>query len=180
MVAEWRGTSWTQAGVVALSAVCIYAAIIATVRVIGLRAFAKISAFDAATTVAIGAIFASVTITSTSLTSGLVGLVVIFALQKLLAIGRLRGHVNRWVDNQPRLLMLEGEFIEDGLRDCEITRHDVVAKLRLQGVTSFDEVAAVVLETTGEMSVLTSQHGFASIDPRLFDNVAGVEQNTVR
>lgn len=99
MVAEWLGTSWTQAGLVALSAVCI----------------------DAATTIAIGTIFASVTISSTSLTNGLVGLVVIFALQKLLALGRLNGHPNRWVDNRPQLLMFDGEFLQDRLRDCDIT-----------------------------------------------------------
>lgn len=56
----------------------------------------------------------------------------------------------------------------------------MIAKLPRQGITIFDEVAAVVLETTGEISVLTSQDGFAAIDPCLFDNVAGVEQHTVR
>ena len=45
---------------VLLSAICIYASIIALTRIYGVRSFSKMSGFDFAVTVAIGSIVASV------------------------------------------------------------------------------------------------------------------------
>lgn len=176
MIGEWLATSWIQAGLVALSTVCIYVAIIAVIRVNGLRSFSKMSSFDQATTIAVGTIFGSVAITSASLSNGAIALVVTFAMQKLIARNRASEGLRRVVDNQPRLLMVDGQFLAAGLKSARVTRHDVVSVLRQQGVTSLDRVAAVVLETTGDMAVIQSVEGVASVDPRLLDKVAGAEQ----
>jgi uncharacterized membrane protein YcaP (DUF421 family) len=72
------------------------------------------------------------------------------------------------VDNRPILLVRDGRFIDDALDEARVTRSDVYAKLRQANVHSMSEVLAVVLETTGDISVL---YGDEPLQRELFDNV---------
>lgn len=56
-----------------------------------------------------------------------------------------------------------------------MTRDDLRSKLRLAGVSRIERVRAVVLESTGEVSVLTDDPEGRSIDMDLFKNVRGYE-----
>ncbi len=176
MVAEWLGTSWSQIGLVTLSTIGIYVAVIMVTRVHGLRTFSKMSSFDFAATIAVGSIMASIAVTDASLANGAIALVVLHIGQKLIASNRFRSSVRSLVDNQPVLLMVDGEFIDDALGAVDITRHDVMAKLRENGVVSLSHVATVVAETTGDISVLHGAEGRPHVDPALYDNVVGAER----
>lgn len=178
MVAQWLGTTWSQVGLVALSTIGIYVAVIIVTRVHGLRTFSKMSSFDFAATVAVGSIMASIAVTNASLVNGAVALVVMHLAQKLIASNRFRSSVRDLVDNRPVLLMLDGEFLDDALDAVDITRHDVIAKLRENGVTTIANVATVVAETTGDISVLHGAEGRPHVDPGLYDNVVGAEHLT--
>jgi uncharacterized membrane protein YcaP (DUF421 family) len=176
MVGDWLGTTWTEAGLVVISTIAIYVTIVSIVRVNGLRTFSKMSSFDFAVTVAVGSIMATIAATSASLLDGVIALTVVHVLQKLIARNRFHERVRRTVDNQPMLLLHNGEFLEDSLGETNVTRHDVIAKLRENGVTSIDNVATVVLETTGDISVLHAPDGPPQIDPRLYDDVLGTDR----
>jgi len=56
----------------------------------------------------------------------------------------------------PRLLYDGSRFLEENLRDERITREDVLAKVRESGHPTLGSVAAVVLETTGNVAVISS------------------------
>ncbi|MFN3597326.1 MAG: DUF421 domain-containing protein [Rubricoccaceae bacterium] len=167
---EWIGTTAAATGLVALSAVGVYAAVIALTRLAGLRSFAKMSSFDFAMTVAIGSIVATVTLTrDVSLLRGVAGLAAIYALQ--IAVGALRTRsrrVERWVGNEPLLLMAGPEVLRDNLRRAHVTEADLRAKLRQAGVARLADVRAVVFETTGDVAVLTGEE---PLDPALFAGV---------
>ncbi len=178
MVAEWLGTTWTQMALVVASTLGIYLAVIAVTRVHGLRTFSKMSSFDFAATIAVGSIMASIAVTNASLANGAVALVVLHLGQKLIASNRFRASVRTLVDNRPVLLMANGEFIDDALGSVDITRHDIFAKLRENGVVSLSHVATVVVETTGDISVLHGPDGRPDVDLRLYDNVIGAERLT--
>ena len=171
LVSEWLSTSWVQAGLVVGSTLAIYAALIAIVRVNGLRSFSKMSSFDFATTVAAGSLVATVAVSSSSLTNGVIALTTMFGAQRLVARGRFRPRLAGVVDNQPVLLMMDGEFVQDGLDAARITEHDVIAKLRGQGVTRIENVAAVVVEVTGDVSVLHGADAPPNVDPCLYSDV---------
>ena len=81
---------------------------------------------------------------------------------------RRRSFGSNLVDNTPMLLVRDGQFIEEALTKARVTRSDVYAKLRQTNVHRMDEVLAVVLETTGDISVI---HGEGPLDAALFDNV---------
>lgn len=158
-----------------LNTILIYVAVIAVVRLNGLRSFSKMSSFDFAVSVAIGSIMASVALSSTvTIVDGLVALAVIFLLQRVVSYARVHHQGDRWVDNRPRLLMVRDRFVEEALANERVTKDDVRAKLREANVTDYDQVMAVVLENTGDISVLHGEPG-QSLESELLDNVIGAE-----
>ena len=143
-------------------------ALAAVVRIVGVRSLSKMMSFDFAVTVSLGSLLASIATRSTPLVNGVVAVVAVLGVQALLTWLRQR---HRWVrastDNAPLLLMDGPTLLVDNVRAVRMTPSDVYAKLRLNGVGSVDDVAAVVLETTGDVSVLT----VGSIDDVLLSGV---------
>ena len=137
------------------STVILIAALIIT-RIAGLRTFAKMSSIDFATTIAIGSVIASTILSSkTSLLEGIVALVSIVVIQ--LGSASLMKSSN-WLDklltNQPLLLMKDGEILQENLDKSGVSESDLMAKLREANALKFENVKAVVFETTGDISVL--------------------------
>jgi len=170
MISDWLGTSVTELWLVVVSTLLILVAAIAAIRIAGLRALSKMSSFDFVVTVALGSTVATAAATSASLAAGAVALVTLLAAQWLVA--QLRSHTafDTVVDNTPMLLMVGPDMIERNLEATRVTRSDVLAKLREANVTRLDQVLAVVLETTGDISVL---HGEGDLAAELLDGVSG-------
>ncbi len=167
------GLTWTLTGLVIVSALGIYATVIVYSRLAGIRSHSRMSTFDFATTIAIGAVIGRVVLVRTSLLAGVVGLASLFSFQYVIAYLRMNAGFGRFVDNPPILLMAGPQLLPDGLRRAHVTPQDVYEKLRLNGVGRVDEVKAVVLERSGDISVI---HGDVEVDPDLFPNVIGREQ----
>lgn len=173
MIDKWLWTTWEQAGLVVVSSVLIFVVVVVVTRVVGLRTFSKMSSFDFAITVATGSVIATVAVTSSSLTNGAIALATIYVCQYGVAqLRRRTGFGPGLVDNNPIVLMIDGELIEKNLTHARVTRNDVLAKLRANGVTRVADVRAVILETTGDVSVLT---GDGSIDEALLVDVRGFD-----
>lgn len=172
---SWITTTWVDAAMTAVSAVGIYIAVILYTRLGGLRSFSKMSSFDFAMTVAVGSLVASTVLTpNPALLQAAAALAALYVLQ--LGVAHLRvmaKFVGRAVDNQPVLLMVDGKMREDAMRRTAVTRDDLVAKLREANVLRLEQVRAVVMETTGDISVLHAQDG----DDRPVDDLilSGVE-----
>jgi hypothetical protein len=153
---SWISTSAGGVAMAVVSAVAIYAALILYTRLTGLRSFSKMSSFDFAITVAIGSLVASTILTPRPpLLLAVVALAALYALQA--AVARLRHRfsaVSSLVDNQPVLLMEDGRMLDGALREENVTRADILAKLREANVLRLDQVRAVVLESTGDVTVL--------------------------
>lgn len=165
------GASWETLAAIVLSAVGVYIAVIVLTRVAGLRSLAKMSSFDFAATVAVGSTVASTALGSTPLTNGVVALCMLYALQYLVATLRRRRVLHGVVDNSPMLLMVDGEVIEANLRHTRVSRAELWSQLRLAGVARRDQVRAVILETTGDLSVLRAAD--EPFDDELLDGVRG-------
>jgi len=155
------------------SAVALYVLLILYTRLVGLRSFSKMSAFDFAITIAIGSILASVTLwQKPTLLEGAVALGVLFGLQ--FVVGNLRKRlpgVTALVDNAPLLLMDGTEVLSDNLRRANMTEADLRAKLREANVTRLEQVRAVVMESTGDVSVLHAPPDAPAIDDALLADV---------
>lgn len=175
---EWLFSGWKDLPLVLLSGIATYAAILLYTRIVGLRSLSKMSAADFAMTVAVGSLFASTIATkSPSLVLGLAALATLYVGQYLLAWSRRQSSwVSHVVDNEPLLLMCHGEILDDNLEQANVTRNDLYGKLREANVYQFDQVLAVVFETTGDISVLHSNDSEARIDPALLDHVLDADR----
>lgn len=170
---SWVTTSVTAAFMVLLSAVGIYLSVLIFTRIAGLRSFAKISGFDFAVTVAIGSLIATTVITEDPpLLQAAIGLASLYVLQIGMAVLRTRSAaVRSAVDNAPLLLMDGDRVIRDNLRKARMSESDLRAKLREANVLQLDEVRAVVMETTGDVSVLHGPPDGRFLDDRMLDGV---------
>lgn len=169
---ERLGASWTLLGAVLIGTIGVYVAVIALTRLSGVRSLAKMSSFDFAATVAVGSAVASTALGSTPLASGVLALALLYALQWTVARLRRRGLLGGLVDNRPLLLMAGSQLVEANLRQAGVSPSEVWAALRQAGVLRREDVRAVVLETTGDLSVLS---GDGRLDDELLDGVRGGE-----
>jgi uncharacterized membrane protein YcaP (DUF421 family) len=142
------------------------------VRVLGLRSFSKMSSIDFVMTVAMGSLVASAAVAGDWAEMGqiLAGIAALFALQWAFAKGRRGSNAfQSMVENEPVLLMEHGQVLDAALDATRVARGDLMAKLREADVTRLEDVRAVVLETTGDVSVLTGD-----CDDRLLEGVRRV------
>ncbi len=132
----------------ALRSAVAYLVIVGTVRVLGDRAVAKMTAYDVIVTIVVGAIVAGIPLAQTALANTVMALLVIVGLHE--AIRFVQAHVRR----RPRLVVWRGELLRERLRRWRIKEPEVHAAIRRAGVASIAEVQAVVLENDGEWSVV--------------------------
>ena len=127
------------------------------IRIVGLRSLSKMTNFDFVMTVALGSVLAAAVTSDTWTNFGqcLLAMVGLFAVQWVVA--RLRKDHDSFetaIQNEPVFLMRDGAFCDDALASTRVARSDVIAKLREANVLSLSQVRAVVLEATGDVSVL--------------------------
>ena len=127
-------------------------------RIIGPRGFVKFTVYDFAFTVAIGSIISSTLTSSTSLAHGSIdGLLLIMFLFSYLH--RKSKSLSSAVSNAPLLFMDGHRILHENLKFECIQEEQVNAKLREANVLNYDQVFAVVLESTGDISVLHAANG---------------------
>lgn len=141
-----------------------YAAVILFARFAGLRSFTKLSGYDLAATIAIGSLLASAAIGAVPLWSGLAAIAALFAAQAAISLLRRQGWGRALVDNRPILLMNGPEVLHENLADAGLIDADLAAQLRSAGATSREDVRAVILETSGDVSVILGEGGFDRLD----------------
>ena len=143
-------------GRVAIVSVLAYASLILVLRLAGKRSLAKLNAFDFVVTVALGSTLATVLLTKdVALAEGLLAFAMLAGLQW--AVSRLSvawPSFRRAVRNEPTLLCENGQFRTQAMKDERVTRSEMEAAIRNAGIGRLEDVAAVVLETDGSMSVI--------------------------
>jgi uncharacterized membrane protein YcaP (DUF421 family) len=138
------------------------------------------SSFDFAMTVAIGSLIASTIISdSPPLFQAIVALAFLYILQ--MTVARLRGNstvMSKLVNNKPLLLMRGEEVLQENLRAARVTNDDLRAKLREANVTQYSQIHAVVMEATGDISVMHNDDEGHDLDDGLLKDVRGWEDES--
>ncbi len=149
---------WSNMVGALIEAVVFYLYAVLLLRLAGKTTVGMARIFDFVSTVAMGTMIGSTIISSSiALTTGLVGLTALVALQWSVAYASSRsGRFYSITTNTPRLLYNGSRFLDGNLSDERITRDDVKAKIRESGHPNLESVAAVVLETTGNVAVISS------------------------
>ena len=155
-----------ELGWVALKALLLYLTAVFGFRVGQRRTLAELSPYDFVAAVAVGAIIGRIpNAHDASYLAGLATLAtVLFAHGCLTRLRRLPGAA-RWIEHAPRLLVAQGRVLEDELERAGLTRSDLNALLRRQGIGDLAEVRYAILEQRGQLSVIRgAEQGAAAPD----------------
>ncbi len=141
---------------VVVIAIAAYAVLVLVLRIAGKRSLAKLNAFDLVVTVALGSTLATVVLSSDiALLEGLLAFAMLLGLQWIVTrLSIAWPQFQRAVRNEPRLLCENGELRQQAMDDERVTRPEIEAAIRNAGIGRMEDVAAVVLETDGSMSVI--------------------------
>ena len=114
------------------------------------------NAFDLVVTVALSSTLATIALSKdTALLQGLLVLALLVSLQFVVAWLSARSHViSKLVKASPVYAFKDGVFQEQALRRERVTRDEVLAAARSDGIADLSEMHAVILETDGSFSVI--------------------------
>lgn len=157
--------SWTDILRTLAVGAAAYLTLVIVLRVSGKRTLGQLNAFDFIVTVAIGSTLSTILLNATvSWAEGAAALALLAVLQLVVAWLSSRWPRTRAVlTARPSMLLRDGRFQHEALRRNRLTESEVLQTIRASGSGDLADVAAVVLETNGKLSVITkSSYGDGS------------------
>lgn len=135
-----------------------YAVLVLVLRVSGKRTLTKLNAFDLVVTVALGSTLATILLsTDVSIAEGVAALALLSALQFVAAMISSRWKAGRTLlTSRPTMLLVDGRVVDAALRSQRVSIDDVRQAIRSSGRGDVATIAAVVLETDGSLSVIST------------------------
>lgn len=133
-----------------------YLALVVMLRVSGKHTLSKMNGFDFVVTVAIGSTLAS-TLTSQDVTlaEGAMALGLLILLQFIVTwIAARSPAFNHLIKDEPAMVAYRGRLLRQTMRRERVTDDEVLAAVREQGLSSLDEVEAVVLQSSSQFAVV--------------------------
>ncbi|MCB0194112.1 MAG: DUF421 domain-containing protein [Anaerolineae bacterium] len=148
--------SWDKLLRIILIGIMAYGALIILLRVTGKRTLSKMNAFDLVVTVALGSILSTILLSKdVTLADGITALSVLIGLQYIIAWLSARfSAVSNLVKSEPTLLVYQGRYLHEAIKHQRLTPEEVRSAIRSQGIASVEDVASVVLETEGSLTVI--------------------------
>ena len=131
--------------------------VVMLVRVNGLRSFSKMTNIDFVMTVAVGSLLAGTSQSTnwSTFAQAFSAMAALFLVQYIAArLRKASSSFDTLVQNSPVVLMRDGVIIDAALASTRVAKDDLIAKLREANVLDLSQVRAVILETTGDVSVL--------------------------
>lgn len=112
--------------------------------------------FDFIVTVALGSTLATVLLNKqVALAEGVLALALLIFLQYILASISVRSKkFSNLISSEPTLVFYKGDFLWNALKKERVTEAEVRSILRSTGVTSIENVEAVVMESNGQFTVV--------------------------
>jgi uncharacterized membrane protein YcaP (DUF421 family) len=150
--------SWSDIGRVLAVGTAAYVTVVLVLRVSGKRTLAKLNAFDLVVSVALGSTLATILLsTDVSWADGATALALLAGLQFLVAWTTTHLPGGRSiVTARPTLLLEDGRVLPDALREQRTTVGEIHQAVRSTGAGDLSEIAAVVLESDGSLSVISA------------------------
>ncbi len=150
--------------------------VVLLIRLNGLRSLSKMTNFDFVMTVALGSLVAGASQATqwNDLWQVAAAMAMLFVFQNIASrVRKASDTAEDIMQNNPVMLMKNGKICHEALRTTRVAESDLIAKLREANALDMSKIKAVVLETTGDVSVL---HGDADLDERLTKNIREVAE----
>jgi uncharacterized membrane protein YcaP (DUF421 family) len=139
-----------------LRALVLFAAVYLLLRVVGRRELAQMEPFDFILLIVLGdAIQQGLTQDDYSVTGALIVITSIAAIQVSVGYAAFRSRRFRTiVEGEPVVLVENGRIIEKNLRRARIAPEELAEEARQSKLTSIQQIAWAVLETSGRISII--------------------------
>jgi uncharacterized membrane protein YcaP (DUF421 family) len=157
-IANIFSQDWGAAGRVVIMSILCYIFLIIVLRISGKRTLTKLNAFDLVVTVTLGSTLSSAIISKdVGLIDAFTALSMLVLLQFIITWLSVRFE---WFDSivksDHKVLFYKGEFMSHAMKKERVTKEEILAAIRQKGFLDEEEIACVVLESSGRLSVITS------------------------
>lgn len=170
---EYLGIEPWRIPIVMLSAAGIYLSFLVFVRIFGVRVLSGWNGFDAVIVIMFGSVAGRVIIGHPpTLGAGVVGLGTLMLLESFFGAFQAVTGI-RHVNHRPRVIVAHGRFVVRNLKRAHLTPAEVYMALRKAGIAQISDVQCVILEATGQLSIIREG---VEIDPQLLRGVVGAER----
>ena len=146
---------WQELGLTALRGLLVYAVMLVVIRVLGKRTIGNFTAFDLLVALMLGEVVDEIIYGDVTIAQGLVAILVVAAAKYVTTwLTYSSEKLNKLLEGKPQELVKHGELVRRGMRAELMSELEVMAALRLQGVSDVREVKSAVLEVDGQVSVI--------------------------
>ena len=134
----------------------VYLALLIGFRLVGKRQMGQMNLFDFVIVLLISNVVQNAMIgEDNSIFGALVGAALVMSISYALDKYTARSpEAEKKIQESPTLLMYKGQVFDDELKRETLSRNDLLAGLRLEGVSCFQEVRYAILEANGAISVI--------------------------
>lgn len=142
-----------------IRAAAVYAFLLVALRLTGKRQLGQMSSFDLVVLLILSNTVQNAIIgNDNSVTGGIIGAITILVLNYAVAhLVVANKSAERLIEGAPTLLIHNGKCIEQNLRRELLTRDELMAALRRQGILSIEEVRVALLEETGAITAVKKE-----------------------
>lgn len=174
---------WQELGMTALRGLMVYALMLVVIRILGKRTVGNFTAFDLLVALMLGEVVDEIIYGDVSFAQGVIAILVVASAKYITAwLTYLNHGLNKLFEGQPREVVRNGEFVRDGMRKELVNEEEVMASLRLQGISDMREVKKAVMEVDGVISVIREDWAEPlqkrDLVPEDGDQVSPVEKRT--
>lgn len=146
---------WQELGMTAARGLLVYVAMLVVIRLLGKRTVGNFTAFDLLVALMLGEVVDEIIYGDVTLAQGFTAILVVAAAKYLTAWLTYFDHgLNRIFEGKPTELVKDGQVIRKGLRHEVMNEKELMAALRLQGVSDVREVKLALMEVDGQVSVI--------------------------
>ncbi|GAM16073.1 DUF421 domain-containing protein [Mesobacillus selenatarsenatis] len=148
--------SWDAVWRTLIVGVLAYSSLVLLLRVSGKRTLSKMNAFDLIVTVALGSTLATILLNkNVALVEGISAFFILIALQYLVAWLSIRSDgFKKLIKSDPKLIFYQGKYLKENIVKERVLEVEILQAARSSGISSMEQVEAVVLETDGRISVI--------------------------
>src|SRR5206468_5262374 len=133
--------SWSSVGRVVLASAAVFLVVVALLRIAGQQALAKMSGFDVVFAVTLGSVIATVAVSrDVAIVDAIAALITFLVLQEIIRFFQSRFlRVHHVVRQPPRVMLWDGQLLEDRPRASSISADEIRAAVRKAGLRSLPD-----------------------------------------
>lgn len=163
---------------IVISSLVVYLFIITAIRVFGKREISQLSVIDLVFILLISNAVQNAMVGGDvkELVGGIVAAATLFVANYFLGDLLYKSkRINSLIQGEPIILISEGKILEDRLKKAEISIEELEAAVREHGVEKISQVNLAVLETDGNISILSHEYHHKTTRKRKAHRVVGRE-----